>query len=133
MRRKNEIIYDYAEFSGIPIPSLNQQLNQFHQLINQEWHAIDSSNWNEITRQFYAQSEHYILDLLCANPDRMEIERKLEEYQVWQFFASSQLKGAASKRSKFFIVRSEGKKRILELFHLKLHNLMEEVFSQYSE
>ncbi|MFH1673054.1 MAG: tetratricopeptide repeat protein [Pseudomonadota bacterium] len=84
-RKNKEIIKDYSEFSGIPLPELIKRINSFHELVNKEWNALESASWADRAKMFYAGSDHYILDLLHINVDLDTAEKKLEQYNVWKF------------------------------------------------
>jgi 2-polyprenyl-3-methyl-5-hydroxy-6-metoxy-1,4-benzoquinol methylase len=83
--KQNNFIEDYAEFSGMRVEDIQSRVAQFHDLVNEEWHASQGEEWREKAQKFYGQSQQYILDLLYGNPTLSATEKKLTGFGVFQF------------------------------------------------
>ena len=71
---EGSIIYDYAEFSGIPIEELKAKIDDYQQ-INVEDFCNKAS-----VQDFYENSKTYIYDLLRANWNKIGIANKLNKF-----------------------------------------------------
>ncbi len=76
----DEVVRDYAEYSGLPLPRIVEALGDFRRLNREEWESLPGS-WPERAERFYAVSRNYVFDLLRGNPSRKAVLENLERFE----------------------------------------------------
>ncbi len=76
----HEVVLDYAEYSGMPLPGIVACLSDFRRLNREEWEALPGS-WADRAERFYALSRNYIFDLLRGHPSRRVVLENLQRFE----------------------------------------------------
>jgi len=71
---EGSIIYDYVEFSGMPLEELKTKISDFQRINVEDFHNKAS------VQDFYENSKTYIYDLLGVNGDKIGIANKINEF-----------------------------------------------------
>lgn len=77
----DEMVVEFAEYSGLPIATITEALSDFRRINRDEWNATEGATWAERARAFYGSSRHYIYDLLRANPSRATTLANLDRFE----------------------------------------------------
>ncbi len=78
---EDEMVAEWAEYSGLPMPRIAEALSDFRRLNSEEWNATEGRSWEEKAERFYGASRHYVYDLLRANPSRSTTLANLDRFE----------------------------------------------------
>lgn len=84
------VISDYSEFSGLPISTIEDGINNWRQRCKDEWNALPQGDFVQKSAAFYASSKSYIFDLLGVNLSLQVVREKLNSFtpQIIELIAS---------------------------------------------
>lgn len=75
-----DVIADFAEFSGLPVYEIFYNISNFQELAKKEWNAIPAADFGEKAERFYKTSGNYIYDLLSVGYSQRAVIDKLNAF-----------------------------------------------------
>jgi 2-polyprenyl-3-methyl-5-hydroxy-6-metoxy-1,4-benzoquinol methylase len=76
-RPSHNVVADYADFAGIPIPEVVRRINSYKALTKSEWESLPEGDFKSKAGAFYGLSEYYICDIITANVSKEAIRDSL--------------------------------------------------------
>jgi len=74
---REKLFQAYCDFAGRDLEDVREDFMVRRELINNEWHDMEASDWVERATRFYKESKYYVLELLCSGPTAEFAEDKL--------------------------------------------------------
>lgn len=74
------VVADFCEFSGMTPALVEQAINDYEKLCQQDWAVTPGEGFSEKSIKFYGASRNYVFDLLLGNAKKEMVIEKLDSF-----------------------------------------------------